>query len=91
MGLLKGKEMAKLTDYVKEQLEVLKTENSVKVKMEPINDYAEAFEELGTYDSDWETNGWDVDFWISFTVQDQKYMLSGSWYYGGYSISKDED
>ena len=35
-----------------------------------------------------ETNGWDVDFWISFEYKEKGFCFSGSWYYGGYKIMK---
>ena len=81
--------MADMTEYVKEKLKLLENGHTVKVDYRPIREYMDAFEELGEYDDEWETNGWAVDFWIYFTVQDQKYRLSGSWYYGGYSIDKE--
>ena len=81
--------MANMTEYVKKQLKVLETENTIKVDYRPVNDYVNAFQELGTYDEDWETNGWEVDFWIYFEVNGTKYRFSGSWYYGGYTISKE--
>ena len=35
-----------------------------------------------------DTNGWDHDFWIYFTIKDQRYSLQGSWYYGNYTLEK---
>ena len=37
---------------------------------------------------DIETNGWGVDFWISFEYKDIGLCFSGSWYYGNYKIMK---
>ena len=37
---------------------------------------------------DIETNGWDVDFWISFEYKEIGLCFSGSWYYGDYKIMK---
>lgn len=76
-----------IEQIVLKSIEKLKTENVVKVPYIPINKYVEVFEKLGTYD-DFETNGWDVDFWLYFYINDIKYCLAGSWYYGGYSIYK---
>lgn len=39
---------------------------------------------------EFETNGWDHDFWIYFKYKESKLLFSGSWYYGNYSISKAE-
>lgn len=39
-------------------------------------------EEKYECESDISTNGWDVDFFISFKIGDFKFMLCGSWYYG---------
>lgn len=60
----------------------------IKVHYLPIINYVEAFEDIGDYDDDFETNGWSVDFWIHFTLNNNKYTLSGSWYYGEYKITK---
>ena len=61
----------------------------VSVPYIPIEKYREVFEKLGTWDNEFDTNGWDVDFWIYFYINDIKYCLSESWFYGVYSISKD--
>ena len=33
-----------------------------------------------------ETNGWDLDFWVSFRYKQKQFTFAGSWYYGGYEI-----
>jgi len=40
---------------------------------------------------DWETNGWDHDFWMYFYKDETEYMFSGSWYYGTYTFGLDPD
>ena len=40
------------------------------------------------FDDNIETNGWDVDFWISFEYRYVGFCFSGSWYYGDYKIMK---
>jgi len=30
---------------------------------------------------DLESNGWDHDFWVTYTKGDYKLMFTGSWYY----------
>ena len=37
---------------------------------------------------DFDTNGWAVDFWFTFSYNDIELIFSGSWYYGHYRISK---
>lgn len=42
-------------------------------------------EKLGWTDTeDLETNGWDIDYWVTFIKEgkDFKYIVSGSLYYG---------
>ena len=40
-------------------------------------------------EDDFETNGWDIDYSISFTHKDgTKLMVTGSWYYGNCTIEK---
>ena len=49
-------------------------------------------QELGTdFEEDWDTNGWEVDFWIYFFFNNIRYCFEGSWYYGNYKIYKDEE
>jgi hypothetical protein len=62
-------------------------ESNVKVPYEPMDDYINLFNSIGEADEDWETNGWQVDFWIGFKVDGKEYMISGSWFYGHYSMS----
>lgn len=37
-----------------------------------------------------ETNGWQVDYWLYFILNDTEYVLSGSMWHGDYTITKDE-
>jgi hypothetical protein len=39
-------------------------------------------------EEEWETNGWDVDFWIYLTKDNKRFLISGSWYYGNYSMQE---
>ena len=42
-------------------------------------------------EEDWMTNGWDHDFWMNFFKDEENFMFSGSWYYGGYKFGLDPD
>lgn len=33
-----------------------------------------------------ETNGWQIDFWIYFRIQNKILCLYGSWFYGNYRL-----
>lgn len=45
-------------------------------------------DQLG-YEHNIEINGWQVDFWITFTKDDkEQYMLKGSWFYGDQYFEK---
>jgi hypothetical protein len=41
-------------------------------------------------DEDFDTNGWQYDYWIKFTFKDRRYQVSGSGYYGNMVISESE-
>lgn len=36
----------------------------------------------GKHNKDWETNGWQWDYWIDFKIDNIDYTLSGDGYYG---------
>lgn len=36
-----------------------------------------------------ETNSWDVDFWMPFKYNGNALSFTGSWFYGGYNITKE--
>lgn len=53
----------------------------------------EVLEKLGWTDTeDLETNGWDIDYWVTFIKEgkDFKYIVSGSLYYGNINIRKEK-
>lgn len=39
-------------------------------------------EQKGFDDQDFDSNGWDYDFWMTYTFKDKRYTLSGSGWYG---------
>ena len=61
--------------------------NNAQIQMSPISHIEDLLEELGinTNDNELESNGWQVDFWIKY---EEKYQLSGSLYYGGFTFTK---
>lgn len=47
------------------------------------NDVKEYIEELGGEDlQEFDSNGWQWDFWMYFLYNGQRYMLAGSGYFG---------
>lgn len=52
----------------------------------------EVLEELGWTDTNIETNGWDIDYWVTFIKEgkDFKHIVSGSLYYGNINIRKEK-
>ena len=38
-----------------------------------------------------ETNGWQYDWWLTFTKEEKSYTAFGSGYYGTFEFSKTED
>ncbi len=56
--------------------------NSVKILYVRPNDVIEYLESLGhNIDKDIDTNGWQWDYWITFDVEGNTYILSGDGYY----------
>ncbi len=61
----------------------------LKLSMIPIDDVDNIMSELNFLDcGDFETNGWQCDFWKSYT--NNKYIISfrGSLYYGNFILEK---
>jgi hypothetical protein len=76
-------------DRLKEFLEGDGTE--LPLVMQPIDDIKNALEKYG-WEMEWDdmdTNGWEHDFWIPFTKDEETITLGGSWYHGGYTLSRD--
>ncbi len=75
---------------------------SIELEFKPINEYAEVLSELGfntkadgslnlcnSGGNEWDTNGWQVDFWWTIHMDEKKFMLSGSLFYGQIKLSKE--
>jgi hypothetical protein len=45
----------------------------------------------GKHKEDWDTNGWQWDYWMDFEIDNEKYTLSGSGYYGGATFGLNTD
>jgi hypothetical protein len=77
-------------------------ETELKLDFLPLNDYAKILSELGfntilngslnlmNDNADYDTNGWQVDFWWNFKLVDKKYCLGGSLFYGDFTLSKED-
>lgn len=52
----------------------------------------EVLEKLGWTDTNIETNGWDIDYWVTFIKEGKNfdYIVSGSLYYGNINIRKEK-
>lgn len=79
---------------LKENLDRLIVDSSyTKIDLDYIcpNDLEKILQEIDeniSFEDSIETNGWDVDFWISFEYKEKGFCFSGSWYYGDYKIMK---
>ena len=65
--------------------------DEVALPMTPIRDIDAILQKEGfdVNNADRDTNGWQVDFWNTYTHKELgKFMLSGSWYGGQYRFSK---
>lgn len=58
-----------------------------------IPDQFDAFlhEKYGVSKQDLDTNGWDWDFWATYVIEEKKYTLAGSGWYGGISFTRDQN
>lgn len=66
------------------------SEDKLDIQMKPFHEYNSELEQSGWDQEEFDTNGWSVDFWITYSNPKYNFdlMLSGSWYYGNYQISK---
>ena len=64
---------------------------SVSIPYAPPSEIEKILKELGidTKQHDININGWDVDFWIYYKYKNERYIFSGSWFYGKYNFSKE--
>lgn len=65
---------------------------SYKCNCLPLSDFVDYIAEK--YSKDWDdfdTNGWQVDFWITYSILGIKYMLEGSMYYGNIEFKRKEE
>ena len=47
----------------------------------------------GVEQGDFDSNGWDYDFWMTYTFEDKRYTLAGSGWYGStitFGLNTDE-
>jgi len=77
-------------------------ETSMELEFKPMNEYCELLSELGFSTkknnsinlmddgNEWDTNGWQVDFWWTIFREGKKYMLAGSMFYGDIKLSKED-
>ena len=89
-----------MSEIKKQQLEIFKQDVSKLLSGEIDNvendclsiGYVEDYlNKLGENLDDYDSNGWQHDYWMSWNINGNKYILSGSGYYGGISFSKDTD
>ena len=66
--------------------------DTISIGVLPLYIYEDFLNSLGWEKEDCEdnTNGWEIDFWYSYTKKESSFKLelSGSLYYGGYKINK---
>ena len=92
-------EAKELKDIIFEWLQTDR-KTPLKIPFAELNLYANVLDELGFgtkrdgalnlmhNGNDWDTNGWQVDFWWTITRIDKKYILAGSlWYSKEWTLS----
>lgn len=79
--------MKELEKTIKEFLESDLKE--IDMNMFPINAFIDVFKKLGwEWDENLSTNGWEVDFWLTFEKDYKELGLNGSWWNGNYNLEK---
>lgn len=79
--------MEELEKIIKEFLESDLRE--IDINMFPIKTFMEVFKKLGwEWDGNLNTNGWAVDFWLTFEQGDKQIGLNGGWWDGNYNLEK---
>ena len=74
----------KIEEFVKAKVKGSK----LSVPMMPIDWFGEQLKNFGfIMDEEWDTNGWEIDFWIEFNSDSAQIKLSGSWYSGNYKLT----
>ncbi len=83
-----------MEDFKKEIDKVLRGEIKTTTSHTLISpDAVDSFlKEEGVKQDDFDSNGWDWDFWMGYHKDDKKYTLSGSgWYNTGLTFSLNQD
>ena len=66
---------------------------SLPLEMQPLDHFVDLMVELGfpKNDYEFETNGWESDFWLDFKKPNYPYKVtfSGSLFYGGFKVNKE--
>jgi len=76
--------MNKLKEYLETDIK------QYKFKMMPISDVIEAMSKEGwEYQDDYESKGWQVNFWITFEKGSKKIIFRGSLWYGQFTLDKE--
>lgn len=73
-------------ENIKQFIERKDYNESLKLEIKPLTEYTKYLETLGFEVEDQDINGWQVDFFITFT---DELILSGSLYYGNYILNWD--
>jgi hypothetical protein len=80
-----------LIDVVAQVIDDKYPEDSYNFGMQPMDKIISTMKELGFEidEDEMSTNGWQMDFWVGCSLNEKKYQISGSWYYGEYKFSKE--
>lgn len=62
---------------------------TLALDVKPLSEYIDVMERLGYETGEFDSNGWQVDFWLTFKKDNEKDVtIAGSLWYGDYSLSK---
>lgn len=66
-------------------------DNEMPVPIVALQQYDEIIKSLGFKEyNDFETNGWQVDFWQTYKKEKMILTLGGSLWYGNYKLTKEK-
>jgi len=86
-----------ISNTIKQQLEQFFISGEKELKLDytlPLIDFEELIKSLGFKEDrdNFDTNGWEIDFWYYFEHPSYgNFCLSGSFWYGNFTITKEEN
>jgi hypothetical protein len=76
--------------FISELTELIeKGEGTIENDCLCIGDIESHLGEIASFNDDFDSNGWEFDYWCTYKINDKTLNINGSGYYGGLSITID--